>query len=503
MMGLVDALLDRVTMYRLVLYYLLVLLVGGFVAGWIGVVPIDPAQLSFSLILIMAVCLAVNAIFARFFGAPENRDSVIITALILVLILDPAAIDDPAAIGGLVFASVWSTASKYIVAFGRKHIFNPAAFGVAASAILLDQPPTWWVGGNMALLPLVLLGGILVVRKIGRWDLVGSFALGLVAAIAVATPPDQDIQFLDNAVVYSPALFFAFVMLTEPVTTPPNRWWRMAYGALVGVLSAPNVHFGSFYLTPENTLLIGNLFAFLVSPKGRFALMLRKVERASANAVDFIFSTDRPLPFRPGQYLEFALGVRPVDSRGNRRFFTIASAPTEEGVRLGVKFNPQPSAFKRALAAMKPGDKIYAAQATGEFVLPEDRGEKLAFLAGGIGVTPFRSMLQHLIDRREKRPIVMIYASETGRDIAYRDVLDAAERKLGIATVYAVARGAERDQYPGIIDATLVRQAIPDYRERTFYISGPQAMVTAVRHELFGMGVHRSRIRTDFFPGLS
>ncbi|TIP32559.1 MAG: hypothetical protein E5X77_43035, partial [Mesorhizobium sp.] len=74
---------------------------------------------------------------------------------------------------------------------------------------------------------------------------------------------------------------------------------------------------------------------------------------------------------------------------------------------------------------------------------------------------------------------------------------------LGIKTFHAVAKGAERGQYPGYIDARLVRLTMPDYLERTFYISGPQTMVKALRGKLLAMGVRRSRIKVDYFPGFA
>jgi ferredoxin-NADP reductase len=292
-------------------------------------------------------------------------------------------------------------------------------------------------------------------------------------------------------------------MLTEPLTQPTTRGPRLAFAALVGFLFVPNVHIGSFYFTPEIALLVGNAFAWAVSPKGRFVLTLERIERAAADTYDFVFSSPRQVAFQAGQYLEWTLGLDHADSRGNRRYFTVASAPTEDEVRLGVKFYRQPSAFKRALGDMAPGDTIHAAQIAGNFTLPRDPEKKLAFLAGGIGVTPFRSMLQYLLDRDEARPITVLYGCETQEDIAYGDVLDAAETRLGIRTVYAIARGARRGQYPGMIDARLIKAAIPDFKERTFYISGPQAMVKAVRHTLTGMGVHRTHIKTDFFPGFA
>ncbi len=465
--------------------------------------PHNPVAIAFSAAVILAACWVTNLVFARVFEVPANRESVYITALILALIMDPVAYTDLRGIGGLIFASVWAMASKFIFAVGRKHVFNPAAFGVVLPAFLLDQPATWWVGGNLPLLPVVLIGGILIVRKLRRFDMVATFVAVALATILATTAPSQYAMALAETLKSSPIFFFAFVMLTEPLTAPTMRVPRLIFAALVGFLFAPNIHIGSFYLTPELALLVGNLFAWAVSPKGHFVLTLERIERAAADTYDFIFSTPHKLAFQPGQYLEWTLGMDHADNRGNRRYFTVASAPTEESVRLGVKFYGRSSAFKRALGDMEPGDTIHAGQLAGGFTLPSNPDRKLAFLAGGIGITPFRSMLQYLIDRGEERPITVLYGNESREDVAYRDVLDEAERQLGIRTIYAIARGAVRGEYPGFIDARLVKAAIPDYQERTFYISGPQAMVQALRHTLTRMGVHRTHIKVDFFPGFA
>jgi len=503
MMNLIDSYLDHVTMYRLVFYYLVALIVAAIALAFFGLVPHDPTDIAFSTALVLAVCWLTNRAFVRVFDVPANYESVYITALIVALIMDPVRATDLSGVGALVFASVWAMASKFIFAVNRKHLFNPAAFGVVLPAFLLDHPASWWVGGNLPLLPLVLVGGFLVVRKLRRFDLVATFILvALVTVVATTTPSHYGLA-LRETLLSSPIFFFAFVMLTEPLTAPTMRLPRLVFGALVGFLFAPNVHLGSFYLTPELALLIGNLFAFAVGPRQRFVLTLERIERAATDTYDFIFSSPPSLAFQAGQYLEWTLPFAHPDNRGNRRYFTIASAPGEDAVRLGVKFYPAASAFKRALAAMAPGDTIHAAQLAGAFTLPSNPREKLAFIAGGIGITPFRSMLQHLLHRRQSRPIVVLYGNERQRDIAYREVLDEAAAELGIRTVYAVARDAGPGQYPGMIDARLIRGAIPDYRERTFYVSGPQAMVEAVRRTLREMGVHRARIRVDFFPGFA
>jgi ferredoxin-NADP reductase/Na+-translocating ferredoxin:NAD+ oxidoreductase RnfD subunit len=499
----IDRFLDHLTMYRLVLYYLMTLVGTAFVFGFVGLVQHDPLALAFTAVLVLAACWVTNKVFARIFEVPANNESVYITALILVLILDPIATTDFKGIGAVALASVWAISSKFIFAIGRKHLFNPAALGVALSALLLDQSATWWVGGNLPLLPVVLGGGVLIVRKLRRLDLVATFIVVALATIFATTEPSRYGAVLAETFRSSPLLFFAFVMLTEPLTAPTMHWPRIAFATLVGFLIAPNIHIGSFYFTPELALLVGNLFAFAVNPKGRFILTLERIEQSAIDSYDFVFRSPRKLVFQAGQYLEWTLGLDHPDNRGNRRYFTVASAPTEETVRLGVKFYPAPSAFKKGLGAMRPGSTIHASQVSGNFTLPANRETKIAFLAGGIGITPFRSMLQYLLDRKEARPIIVLYGTEGQQDIAYRDVLDAAGRELGIRTIHAVARDAVRGQYAGYIDDRLVRAAIPDYLERIFYISGPQAMVKALRQKLHAMGVPGSRIKVDYFPGFT
>ena len=503
--NIVDRVLNHITMYRLMLYYAAGLLAAGFGLSPFGFAPGDPVALAFSAALIVAVCWATNRLFAYVLRVPVNTESVYITALIVVLIMPPAAATDIIGIAGLMLASVVAIASKFVLAIGRKHIFNPVAIGVAASALILDQPATWWVGGNLALLPFVLIGGLLVVRKLQRFDMVGSYLLANLAVTLATTSPALLGEALTQSVLHSPLLFAGFAMLTEPLTAPQGRFARIAFGAIVGALCSPNLHVGELYLTPEIALLIGNVFAYAASPKGRFKLTLVRIEKMTSGCYDFVFKPDRRLDFRPGQYLDWTLDVDKPDNRGNRRPFTIASAPSEGEVRLGVKFYTNPSAFKRSLAAMKPGDAIYASQLAGDFTLPADRTAKLAFIAGGIGVTPFRSMVQDLVDRRDERSLVVLYGNEKTDEIAYADVFDQAERELGIKTIYAVtdAPGERPNMRKGFIDAALIEREVPDFKERTFYISGPRAMVMRFRRVLKELGVDRSCIKEDFFPGFA
>jgi ferredoxin-NADP reductase len=114
-------------------------------------------------------------------------------------------------------------------------------------------------------------------------------------------------------------------------------------------------------------------------------------------------------------------------------------------------------------------------------------------------------MFEDLLECGEARPITLLYGNNRIDEIAYADVLKRALQELGIRTFYAVrdGAGATDDMTVGLVDADMIRARVPDYRERTFYISGPQAMVTTLRRTLREIGVRPWRIRTDFFPGLA
>ena len=118
------------------------------------------------------------------------------------------------------------------------------------------------------MMPQVIMGGLLIVKKIRRWDLVFSFfAVALSTIIIYGAMKGDSLVILTKQIFFdSPILFFAFVMLTEPQTTPPNKRQRIYYAGLAGLLFANT--------TPEMTLVLGNIFSYLVSPKEKLILIL-------------------------------------------------------------------------------------------------------------------------------------------------------------------------------------------------------------------------------------
>ena len=503
-----DTFLDKITMYRVVLYEVIALVVLAIILSIFHLIPYSPAAILFSTLFITTVCLISNVVCARIFKAPTNVESVYITAIILALIISPPQTPfDGIYFSLAVWASVWAMASKYIFAIKNKHFFNPAAFAVALTALALNQSASWWIG-TPAMFPAVLIGGFLITKKIRRFDLVGSFLVvsfacivgsGIIRGVSL-------LPFIVKSFTQTPIIFFASVMLTEPLTSPPTKFLRMMYGGIVGFLFAPWIHIGSFFSTPELALIAGNIFSYTVSPKQKLILRLKeKVEEAN-QTTNFIFTSDRPMKFKPGQYLEWTLAHAHPDARGNRRYFTIASSPTEQELHLGVKFYPNGSSFKKSLAAMNPGDTLVASQLTGDFVLPKRTDQKLAFIAGGIGVTPFRSMIKNMLDQNDPRSATLFYVNKTANDIAYSDVFQQAER-IGVQTVYVLTDLASIptnwNGETGSLNADMIKKHLPDYLEHTFYLSGPHGMVVAYDTLLKQMGVPASHIKKDFFPGFA
>ena len=496
-------------MYRLVLYVLILMIIAGLLFSILGILPYDPILFLITITFVVAISLILDGLFAWAFDAPTNVESVYITALILVLIITPIKdIGDISYLLFLFWASVWGVASKYIFAINKKHIFNPAALAVVITAFSINQYASWWIG-TLIMSPFVILGGFLVVRKIKRFDMVASFILLALVFIVGARATDfySSITLLYKTLFYTPLLFFAFIMLTEPLTTPPHKSLRIIYGAFCGFLFSPLIHIGALFFTPELSLISANLFSYIISPKQKLVLKLKDRIQVAQDTYDFVFATPYSLSFKPGKYMEWTLGHKKIDSRGNRRYFTIASSPTEKReIRMGIKFYPNGSSFKKKLLSMNAGEIIVASQLAGDFTIPRSKKKKLVFIAGGIGITPFRSMIKYLIDTKQKRDIVLLYSNKTPADIAYKNILDQAEKELGIKIIYTVTDKIKPGTWQGrtgYIDTRMIVQEIPDYSERYFYLSGTHGMVTTFDSVLQEMGVGKSHIKKDFFPGFA
>jgi len=504
-MNIVDRFLNSITMYCLVLYGLTVLSMIAIVFGLIHWLPYGGVQLAATGAILFVTCWLANTFFSKLFHAATNTESFYITALILFFILAP--ITNLTDVWVTIAAGVIAMASKYLLAIDKKHIFNPAAIAVFLIGLFGFGNAIWWAGSAELLFVFTILG-LLVVRKLRRFYLLFAFLVTAVITICLVNLGNglaiQD-SFV-QAFISWPLIFFGTIMLTEPETTPPRKKLYIIYGALVGIVFGLQFHIGPLYASPAFALVVGNLFSYIVSPKKKLLLHLKEMKQLSPTLYEFIFRKNTSFAFLPGQYLEWTLPHTGVDLRGNRRYFTIASSPTEADIKLGVKIDPDhSSSFKKALLALKPEGKMIGAQLSGDFVLPKDEKQKLVFIAGGIGITPFRSIIQSFLDSGKGRDVVLFYACTQADEFIYKDIFARAAEQFGLKVVYVLTHpeNAPKDWQGecGRLTPEVVQKYVPDVKERRYYLSGPNTMVEAYKQLLIHMGVSRSQIVTDYFPG--
>lgn len=505
-MKLIDQYFNKITMYRTTLYYLIFLVLCAFVFGFFGLIAGNPFHVLIQCLIVIAACWSSNWFFAKLFKASTNTESVFITALILTLIIP---IEFPLNAVFIAFASVIAMASKYLLTIQKQHVFNPAAISILLYALLFtEQPATWWIGTPAMIVPTVL-GGALLMRKTKRERMIFSFLISYLALISVGSlvrfgTIDSLLSTIQLATLQTALFYFAFVMLTEPLTSPATKKLQTYYAVLVAfIYSTPHLRLFGVTYTPEFSLVIGNIFAYLIEPRYRFVLTLKEKLQLTKDTVLFNFGKIDRFFFTPGQYLEWTLEHKSPDSRGNRRYFSIASSPQEE-LQLLVKFYTPSSTFKQNLLSLPVGGKIVASHLAGDFTLPKDVTKPLAFIAGGVGIAPFRSMIEEIIERQHMVDIVILFANKTKDDILFAKTFERA-LTLGVKTTYVLT---DKESVPvgfrgevGHIDEDRIKKVIPDFAKRTFYISGPQLMVQSFEKVLSNVGVSKRRTVVDFFPG--
>lgn len=482
--GLIDWLNDKLTAYRLMLYFLLALLGWAVIGSFYHEVSYSWHEILISAGWLVAVCWTVNKLTARFLDVPANKESDLITALILALILTPPHNSHDFAL--LAAAGIAAMVTKYAISIYNSHIFNPAAAGAFVSGEVFQKFPSWWVGTKF-MAPLLIIGGLLILRKTKRFTMVGLFLAIYILYLIYGTKAGGDVHTLWLEVVSTPVLFFAIVMLTEPLTSPTVSRKYLPYAAIVGILYSVT----KLRLSPEEALMVGNLFTFLTGANRRYRLRFVRRIKEAEGIFSYVFTPPPKFSFRPGQYMEWTIAHNKTDSRGNRRYLTISSAPTESAMMFTIKHPPQASSFKQTLNELQPGETILGAHLAGDFILPKDTSKKLALLAGGVGVTPFRSMVKYLIDSGEQRDVVLLYSANSPDELSFTRLFDQAAQS-GIQARYVT---------DGRIDEAKIQTLLPDYGQRTFYLSGPYPFVHGVQAALLRLGVSQRQMVTDFFPG--
>lgn len=219
------------------------------------------------------------------------------------------------------------------------------------------------------------------------------------------------------------------------------------------------------------------------------------------------FSVEKPAGFEfvAGQAADLTLLEPPeTDDEGNVRTFSIAAPPSDGVLTFATRLRG--TAFKRVLRRMSPGTALQVDGPFGSFTLHKNTAKPAVFLAGGIGITPFRSIILDAADRGDARAISLFYANRRPEDAAFLDELAALPRRHPSFDLVATMAEMEKssrgwDGERGFIDAAMLRRHLPSIAGPIYYIAGPPLMVAAMREMLVATGVDEDDIRTEDFPG--
>jgi ferredoxin-NADP reductase len=194
--------------------------------------------------------------------------------------------------------------------------------------------------------------------------------------------------------------------------------------------------------------------------------------------------------FRASQAVRLELGE-------HARPFSIASGPERPYLELATRRSE--SEFKRAFLALAPGDRVRIFGPRGRFFLEEDAPGVL--VAGGIGITPMRSMLEHAADARLATPLTLVYASHDPTEIAFRADVDALARTVPELRVLYTVSGAMPGWQgrTGRVDASLIAEGTVGRPGAMYYAAGPPAFVERVRGAVASLGVPSERLRLEVF----
>ncbi|MDQ3857897.1 MAG: FAD-dependent oxidoreductase [Actinomycetota bacterium] len=233
------------------------------------------------------------------------------------------------------------------------------------------------------------------------------------------------------------------------------------------------------------------------------ATLAEKREVAKGTLLALFDLQGEEVDFRPGQYFFVTLLDPPYDDeKGPRRHISVVTSPTERGV-LGLCTRLRDTAFKRSLQELPLGAEVEVEPPKGKFVLPEDTSRPYVFVAGGIGITVFRSMLRYIADAALPYRVTLVYSNRTEAEAAFLDELRDLERRLpDFRLVLTMTQDPGWQGETRKIDAAFLRDHLgARLDDATVLVAGPPGMVAAMQEALATAGVPEDRVIADKYSG--
>jgi ferredoxin-NADP reductase len=230
----------------------------------------------------------------------------------------------------------------------------------------------------------------------------------------------------------------------------------------------------------------------------KFETTVKEIVPRTVNVKSFRFPKPESLSYKPGQFL-----LMTVKSAGQEltKPFSISSSPTEKG---HIEFTKKltDSEFSTALNALKAGDWARIDAPYGNFTFTGEH-ERICLLAGGIGITPFRSICKYAVDMRLNAKITLLYGCRTENDIVFKNELEemAKQNQNLKAMLILNEASSEWRGATGVVTAEMVKKEVPDYKETVFYVCGPPPMVQAMETMIKDLGLPAAQLKLEAFTG--
>ena len=214
------------------------------------------------------------------------------------------------------------------------------------------------------------------------------------------------------------------------------------------------------------------------------------------------FKIDEPFSFIAGQYCFITLpNLLYPDDRGGKRHFSIVNSPNQKGI-ITIATRIRDSGFKKTLNELPLGNEANLGPIAGAFTLPQDFKRSLVFIAGGIGITPFMSMLRYISEENPPYHITLIYSNRDKGSTAFLEELKLLATKLtNYKLILTMTEDPNWEGEKRRVDVAFIKDYFPDVNSYSYFVVGPPPMVDAVQRALLEAGVDITNIKIENFTG--
>lgn len=209
-------------------------------------------------------------------------------------------------------------------------------------------------------------------------------------------------------------------------------------------------------------------------------------------------SPDESPAYVPGQYACLKLALKHPDTQGPERFFSIVNPPgRDRNIEIATRISE--SGFKQTLAGLEMGGAAEITRIGGAFILPEDPGREIVMVAGGVGITPFKCMLESMASAQKRRRVTLLYSNKNKAGAAFYDELSGMENQGHLQKVFFVMTRDEAWPGPkGRINAAFIKDNVSEYPKKQFMVAGPPNFVAGISQALSELKISDVRLEKFF-----